>query len=1035
MKRITYIVSILSLNVLATDGGIFIRGGGTMRMSGGAPGCAPVIYSSNGPVVIQTDGIDIDHGTIQGEGVYVRAQKFHDRAGKIRSSTTICIDAQNQKNETVINKWSRDNHNGRNYAHAEGISSIDECEFSAPVVIQKGKQIENIGVKVEADIYEDQGELTTNMPARITLDNYAHAEKRGWFSRASADYRRQDDVLVPSRFNVNSFRSLQNDGESAEVRFGYTMIKAGAEIEVTKDRKEDIPVQERHSIDVRQRKSGFSLFGGISVPNPTAQLQAMHRSSENANMVGLTTSTIGAVAQGINLYKSIDKIRDISSMSTCDMLSTLSQFVNGPSLQFGTREVSSRQCATITHGNFFEAPRMRFYNADKASFAGTYHAQDIDIRTKTLITFALPHELESSVSIHQTGVSLDLLSFALALMNPEVSCMTKALLGSSAVSISSQNTKTHLVENIPTKIIADRSLNITAENGYLIQAQIKAALVHAIFTNDCSLKTLTSDSYQKTNGIGVSTVLKTSFDAMATSLRSITDTMRFSRIDSDRFEKIIDEYASFVGTEEFYLHVGHILHERSAFFGHVQHDPNRERIEAGEIHHEEVEQVKYLHDRSFSISAQDIATVLENIKEHLVEDSVARGNSLETARQESEQKIEEIEEDVEEFQNEANKAVEAASATKSFRKERKIHSEKDNQNDVDDRVIDLLLNSEASDHKSLLEQEISECFQQVMWEQSELSPREQMMAFVPKNKAEEALKQATLLRYKLEDFVEKHPVAAEWCCKMFVGTMYALHGIEYGAAVVAGPFGIATKFAIREGSAFAIDKTVDESSIKVAEHITPSKILQQEFASTVKFCTYVGLCAGSVKAGKKLVSSLKQSALESAAFKRPMRLDIIKETEMIQKAAALPGEWKGQFKLINEIPQTKTGAEFASNIYCRQVLFKDPKTGQMFRVFQRNDIDPNYVITKGTTKDIGKTNVELMLTGKAPYTKSGEKVIIHHMGQNSFGPFVEVTPSYHKACFHNQFGINEPHPTNPVDRTEFDTIRKAYWRAYAKQFK
>lgn len=308
-----------------------------------------------------------------------------------------------------------------------------------------------------------------------------------------------------------------------------------------------------------------------------------------------------------------------------------------------------------------------------------------------------------------------------------------------------------------------------------------------------------------------------------------------------------------------------------------------------------------------------------------------------------------------------------------------------------------------------------------------------MMAFVPKNKGEEALKQATILRYKLEDFVEKHPEAAELCSKMFIGVIYALQGIEYGVAgYLAGPVGIAAKFATQATTAFAIDTTIEESSDQAARFITQVETLQQEFKNTIKFCTYAGLCAGSVKAGKKLISSLSKNTAGQVAFRRPISLDIIKESEMVKRAAELPGDWKGQFKLIKEIPQTRTGTEFASEVYCRQVLFKDPKTGQMFRVFQRNDIDPNQVVK---VKGISETNLQKMTKGCAPYTMAGEQVKIHHMGQDSFGPFVEVTDTTHKSFLHNQFGINKPHPTNPVNRSEFNSIRKAYWRAYAEQFK
>ena len=128
-----------------------------------------------------------------------------------------------------------------------------------------------------------------------------------------------------------------------------------------------------------------------------------------------------------------------------------------------------------------------------------------------------------------------------------------------------------------------------------------------------------------------------------------------------------------------------------------------------------------------------------------------------------------------------------------------------------------------------------------------------------------------------------------------------------------------------------------------------------------------------------------------------------------------------------------TGTEFSPSVYSKQVLFKDPKTGQMFRVFQRNDIDPFSIVPKGKYK--GRTNLEAMSNGYAPYTTSNEQVIIHHMGQDAFGPFVEITNTTHKPVFHNQFGYRQKHPTNPVIRSEFNPIREAYWRAYAEQFK
>jgi filamentous hemagglutinin len=164
-----------------------------------------------------------------------------------------------------------------------------------------------------------------------------------------------------------------------------------------------------------------------------------------------------------------------------------------------------------------------------------------------------------------------------------------------------------------------------------------------------------------------------------------------------------------------------------------------------------------------------------------------------------------------------------------------------------------------------------------------------------------------------------------------------------------------------------------------------------------------------------------------------IRFDIIKEQEMIQRALATPHEWNSQFKLVREIQPTASGHEFSSNVYSREVIFKDPKTQQMFRAFQRNDIDPGYVIRTGP--DTGKSNISLLQKGRAPYTLADEQVIIHHMGQSAQGPFIEVTKTTHKPLLHNQFGYRQLHPTFPVVRSEFDPIREAYWRAYAESFK
>ena len=189
---------------------------------------------------------------------------------------------------------------------------------------------------------------------------------------------------------------------------------------------------------------------------------------------------------------------------------------------------------------------------------------------------------------------------------------------------------------------------------------------------------------------------------------------------------------------------------------------------------------------------------------------------------------------------------------------------------------------------------------------------------------------------------------------------------------------------------------------------------------------------GSLFKASKEASVTRFGENTAVALKAPTRIDIIHEPEMIRMALAAPTEWKGQFKLVREFTPTSGNAEL-SKLYSKEVLFKNPKSGQMFRILQRNDIDPNYVIPKGRNR--GKTNLEAMLKGHAPYTTTGEMVQLHHIGQDARGCLAEVAEKTHRAFPHEQFGRNKPHPTYPVVRSEFDSIRTAYWRAYAEQFK
>lgn len=90
------------------------------------------------------------------------------------------------------------------------------------------------------------------------------------------------------------------------------------------------------------------------------------------------------------------------------------------------------------------------------------------------------------------------------------------------------------------------------------------------------------------------------------------------------------------------------------------------------------------------------------------------------------------------------------------------------------------------------------------------------------------------------------------------------------------------------------------------------------------------------------------------------------------------------------------------------------------------DIDWNYIDPKTISEAYpnGQTNLELALSGKAPYDPiSGLKYELHHIGQENGGLLAILTPGEHDMI---------PTPdASSVDRATFKTFRKDFWKAYA----
>ena len=575
---------------------------------------------NNNVCILANNNINNDHTDFEAKNIYIEAQnKLHNKATKMKAQDTIRTRAREQINETIINKSVREERGSDHFVHEERIESVDDCVFVARNMIQEGDKVNNIGTVVVADNYEDRATHTTNMPAKATLYNYAWERDEGLFSSAESSVKRIDDVLIPSRFKVGSFKSISSKPGSS-ITNGCTLVNANSDITMMKDVKKDVLVKERHKLEIHQKKSGYSIGGfGAKLPDVGALLSKMEKSCESGNMKNIATSTLTAVAVGYGMVKKGKEVATaIGNGNPAAILRSLAKFINGPSIQFGSRSVDMRQRVTLSHGNTFIAPVHNYHCKEKASFAGNYIGKEINIKTKTLITFDLPQTVEQELEVHQSGISMDLLTFALMLVAPETAGVMDAALAASSVSISYQENKMRQVRHKPTVIKAEK-LNIEADNGYLTQAQIKAGIVHAVFKEDLVLKTLANEQFQCQEGGGMAFGLGNfagnmiSFATMADALvETVKDTRIVSR-DSGKFEKKIDDFACLVGEKEFYLRVGNILRNESAFIGHITHDAAHEHIEAREIQNIKVEEFSKSWDNSHDFTIRDIIDKVQSI--------------------------------------------------------------------------------------------------------------------------------------------------------------------------------------------------------------------------------------------------------------------------------------------------------------------------------------------------------------------------------------------------------------------------------------
>ncbi|MDG0767193.1 ribonuclease YeeF family protein [Bacillus halotolerans] len=102
------------------------------------------------------------------------------------------------------------------------------------------------------------------------------------------------------------------------------------------------------------------------------------------------------------------------------------------------------------------------------------------------------------------------------------------------------------------------------------------------------------------------------------------------------------------------------------------------------------------------------------------------------------------------------------------------------------------------------------------------------------------------------------------------------------------------------------------------------------------------------------------------------------------------------------------------------------------RVYTLKDIDINKVDAES-----GKTNIQLMKKGDAPFANDGTKINLHHLIQEEPGTMVEIPASVHqnnKKVLHGLKKGGESFRNDRELRNQYKSFQRRYWKWRASQF-
>lgn len=114
-----------------------------------------------------------------------------------------------------------------------------------------------------------------------------------------------------------------------------------------------------------------------------------------------------------------------------------------------------------------------------------------------------------------------------------------------------------------------------------------------------------------------------------------------------------------------------------------------------------------------------------------------------------------------------------------------------------------------------------------------------------------------------------------------------------------------------------------------------------------------------------------------------------------------------------------------ANVYIEAGL--EPETIDGKNCLIKSEIDPNLECD-------GETNLERMSRGCCPISQDGQKIELHHIGQDPDSPLAELTTEEHRGEANDMILHDKTNESN-IDRATFRRERESYWIARAEQIK